>query len=326
VHRLRRDPRTDRKTLISVTRRSRPEDAVAGLEAGLDYYILKQADTMDVLLRYLSRERPTTGTSPLGPGTRAGTVISFLSAKGGVGTSSLCLNVASEVARLRPAQRISVIDLALPMGNLAAITGMSKEIDVIDATHFEPATLTPELLRKQMPLLPGWGFHILPGSLSPSRAPDLRPDRLAPMLQSLRAGFAWTFVDLGKTISRLTLFVLSQSSLVVVVMSPDPIVASSTRALLDHMSQQHIDPNRIYLLSNRPGGSEDLTGPPLENLMGRPINLGWPYVGQNLGLANSRHAPYRHRFPDDTASLILEEIANDMIRRATQVGFPGGKA
>jgi Flp pilus assembly CpaE family ATPase len=326
VRRLRRDPRTDRKTIISLTNRSQPEDAVAGLEAGLDYYILKQADSMDVLFRYLQRERPSAGTSPLDVSTRAGLVISFISAKGGLGTSSLCLNLASAIARRQPSGRVAVVDLMLPMGTLAAITGAATEIDVVDATHFEPSTLTPDLLRKQMPALPGWGFNLLPGSQSPGKAPDLRPDRIAPLLQSLRAAYNVSVIDLGRTLSRLSLYVLSQSSVIVLVLSPEAVVASSTRSLLAHLAEQHLNPRRLFLLSNRPTGTEDLTGQPLEDVLGRPVDMGWPHVGRNLSLANSRHAPYHLRFPEDTPTLALDEIAAAILEKAMREGVPGIKS
>ncbi len=325
VRRLRRDPRTDRKTIISLTGRSLPEDAVAGLEAGLDYYILKQLDSMDVLFRYLQRERPLAGTAPLEATTRAGVVISFVSAKGGLGTSSLCLNLASAIARRQPSGRVAVVDLMLPMGTLAAITGAATEIDIVDATHFEPSTLTPELLRKQMPALPGWGFNLLPGTQSPGKAPDLRPDRIAPLLQSLRAVYNVSIIDLGRTLSRLSLYVLSQSSVIVVVLSPEAVVATSTRSLLSHLAEQHINPRRLFLLSNRPTGTEDLTGQPLEDAVGRPVDMGWPHVGRNLSLANSRHAPYHLRFPEDGPTRMLEEIGAAILEKAMREGVPGIK-
>jgi Flp pilus assembly CpaE family ATPase len=323
VRRLRRDPRTDRKTIISLTARSLPEEAVAGLEAGLDYYILKQADSMDVLFRYLKRERPASGTGPLDISTRAGIVITFISAKGGVGTSSLCLNVASAIARRLPSGQVGVVDLTLPMGTLAMISGAATEIDVVDATHFEPSTLTPDLLRKQMPALPGWGFNILPGASTPSRAPDLRSDRIAPLLQSLRVGYSVTVIDLGKTLSRLSIYVLSQSSVIVIVTSPEIVVATCTRALLEHLAEQHVDPRRFFLLSNRPTGTEDLTGTPLDELLGRPIDMGWPHVGRNLSLATSRRAPFHLRFPDETATTMLQDIAAAIMDKARGVGVPG---
>jgi Flp pilus assembly CpaE family ATPase len=326
VRRLRRDPRTERKTIISLTGRSLPEDAVAGLEAGLDYYILKQADSMDVLFRYLQRERPLAVTGPLDVNTRAGLVISFISAKGGLGTSSLCLNLASAIARRQPSGRVAVVDLTLPMGTLAAITGAATEIDVVDATHFEPSTLTPDLLRKQMPALPGWGFNLLPGTLSPGKAPDLRPDRIAPLLQSLRSAYNVTVIDLGRTLSRLSLYVLSQASVIVIVLSPEAVVATCTRALLDHLAEQHINPRRFFLLSNRPTGTEDLTGQPLEDVLGRPVDMGWPHVGRNLSLANSRRAAYHLRFPEDTPTLMLEDIAAAILEKAVREGVPGIKA
>ncbi len=91
------------------------------------------------------------------------------------------------------------------------------------------------------------------------------------------------------------------------------------------LAEQHINPRRLFLLSNRPTGTEDLTGQPLEDVLGRAVDMGWPHVGRNLSLANSRHAPYHLRFPEDTPSLMLDDIAASILEIARREGVPGIK-
>jgi hypothetical protein len=46
--------------------------------------------------------------------------------------------------------------------------------------------------------------------------------------------------------------------------------------LLQHMQAEAIVGERIFVISNRPG-VEDLTGPPLEAVLGRPVDRGFEY-------------------------------------------------
>ncbi len=316
VRRLRKDPRTERKTIIALTSRTAPEDAAAELKTGLNYYILKQSDAVDVLLRYLGRLRNEGAFKAEGTAaSRLGHLITFISAKGGVGTSSICANVASRLARLDQNMSVVAVDLCLPIGSLAAITGVKSPIDLYQLTELEPSDLTVERLRRDLPVAASWGFQVVPGCATPTVAANLNVDYLAAVLQALRSTFGCVVVDLGRNLSRVALLVLAQTDIPVMVMSPDPVVAANTRAALGFLEAEGISTERFFVVSNRPLGAEDLTGPPLESALGRPVDRGLPYIGRNFNLANNFHAPLHLRFPEDPATDAIGEIAAMLLER-----------
>lgn len=316
VGRLRKDARTERKTIIAFTSRTVPEDAMAGLETGLNYYVLKQSDAVDVLLRYLGSLRNEGAFKPEGAAaSRLGFLVTFVSAKGGVGVSSICANVASRLARLDQDMSVVAVDLGLPIGSLAAITGVKSPTDLYQLTEIEPADLTPERLRRDLPVAANWGFQVVPGCATPTVAANLNVDLLAPVLQSLRSTFDCVVVDLGRNLSRVATLVLAQTDIPVMVMSPDPVVAANTRAALGFLEAEGITTERAFVVSNRPLGAEDLTGPPLETALGRPVDRGIPYIGRNFSLANNFHAPLLLRFPEDPASDAIRDIAGMLLER-----------
>jgi MinD-like ATPase involved in chromosome partitioning or flagellar assembly len=326
VRRLRKESRTERKTIIAMTQRSKPEETLAGLDVGLDYYVVKQADAVEVLLRLMARSALPEVVHHGEPERPLGTLIPFVSAKGGVGTTSVCLNVASHIARADAERSVVVVDLVLPIGNVAQITGVKTQTDIVTLTELEPMELSVELLRRELPLAPAWGFTVVPGCKDPAQAMRLQAQRLGPAIQTLRAAYDMVIIDIGRNISRLAMMVLSQASSVVVVMSPDPTSAANTRALLQYMQAEAIVGERIFVISNRALGVEDLTGPPLEAVLGRPVDRGIPNIGKNFNLANNLHAPLHMRFPDDAAVDALNDIGDGLIEKSKPRAVPGQRS
>jgi MinD-like ATPase involved in chromosome partitioning or flagellar assembly/CheY-like chemotaxis protein len=316
VKRLRKESRTERKTIIAMTQRSKPEETLAGLDVGLDYYVVKQADAVEVLLRLMARAAQPEVVHHGEPERPLGTLIPFVSAKGGVGTTSVCLNVACHIARADTDKSVVVVDLVLPIGNVAQITGVKTQTDIVSLTELEPMELSAQLLQRELPIAPAWGFTVVPGCKDPAQAARLQAQRLGPAIQTLRAAYDTVIVDVGRNLSRLAMLVLSQASSVAVVMSPDPTSAANTRAMLQYMQHEAILAERIFVISNRALGVEDLTGPPLEAIVGRPVDRGIPNLGKNFNLANNLHAPLHLRFPEDAAVDAMRDIAEGLIEKS----------
>ena len=74
----------------------------------------------------------------------------------------------------------------------------------------------------------------------------------------------------------------------------------------------------MYLIMNRPVGLAGLTREQAEKIIGLPIQAAVPYLAENLSLANYQNRPYCMKFPGDTASIILNETARQMVELATQ--------
>lgn len=122
THRLRSDPALAHIPIIMFTAKSMVDDKVAGFEAGVDDYLTKPthpaeltAHVKAVLARAVSsKPEPSRGDKA--------TVITFLGARGGMGTSTLALNIALSLqssghdvifAELNPGRSTSALDLGI---------------------------------------------------------------------------------------------------------------------------------------------------------------------------------------------------------------------
>lgn len=309
VRKLRADARTRRKLLVGLTARSSPEETKAGREAGLDHYLLKQPDALDLLLKTLAPHRRGAlapgGTAPLQPGQ----LIALASARGGIGTSSLTLNLAYETARAQASRSVAVMDMALPLGTLAALVGTEPPVDLVDLTELSAAERTSPELRRATPWVAAWSLFLIPGPRDPRRASQLRAEGLGPLLQAMRASFDVTFVDLGRSLSRLSFLLFAQADAIVFLLGPDGPSAENGRRILSYLEEEGVPPERVLAVVNRPIAGEQLSGPDLARRLGRPIAAVIPHSGSHFALANSLHTPFSLRFPEETASHALRDLA-----------------
>ena len=309
ISRLRSDPRTQNTKILCLTNRSEPEDTVQAIEAGVDKYLVKQKDAVEILLRELATieaetKRDEDATAPI----QSGQMIAFLGAQGGVGTSSICINVANFLGVLDPKRRVVVLDLVLPIGSLARITAAKRGVTLASLTKLPPATLSPEYLRSNLPQPKSWNFHIVPGSDNPLQARALMEDRLSALLQTLQAAYAYIIVDIGQNLSRLALLALSQSTRMVMVLTPDEKGVTQTQGIMEFLQHERIPLDRMRFITNRPITGEGWNIEKVQEELGRDISTSISNMGEDSSLANTLHAPLSLRFPDTMGTLGLQQF------------------
>ncbi len=309
VQKLRQDHRTQKTPLYGFTSQSNPEITVGAIDAGLDHFIVKQSDAVDELLRQLSGEEISPVARPISEWAQKGSLTIFLGVKGGVGTSSICVNVAHQLSTLNPATNIAVIDLVLPIGSLASITGSQSEIDLNHLSSMSINELNPDFLHQHLPTPHGWAFKLVQGPLDPSRAAELNSDRLASILQVLRNAYDHVILDIGRNLSKLALVALTQADAVVTVLIPERECVANALAIHTFLEEKGIEDPMILFVTNRPLPSEGFTTELTSGALGRDVDVAVPNMGADLQLANSLHAPLVLRFPEERVTRAIDILA-----------------
>ena len=310
IQKFRQDHRTKKTPLYGFTAQSNPEITVGSMDAGLDHLIVKQSDAVDELLRQLSSEEiiPQVSHTVSGPPQRGALTI-FLGVKGGVGTSSICVNVAHQLSKLDPETSIVVCDLVLPIGSLATITGSQSEIDLNYLSSMSVNELNPDFLHQHLPTPHGWSFKIVQGPPDPFQAAELNSDRLASILQVLRNAYDHVILDIGRNLSALALVALTQADAVITVLIPEPECVANALAIHAFLEEAGIDDPDILLVTNRPLPSEGFSTETAAGALGKDVDVAVPNMGADLQLANSLHAPLYLRFPEERVTRSLDILA-----------------
>jgi pilus assembly protein CpaE len=192
------------------------QQAITGLfEKGISDFVIKKPGVETELLGKcavsLSRTRRPFDIAP------TGRLISFFSPKGGTGTSTLCLNLAHLLAQQVETKTVLVADLVLPLGSLATMAGLHQGSSIARLTTEEGSYDSVDLKEFLVPS-EDWNFYILQGSQSPHESQALNPTRIEPLFETLLTSFDYVIVDVGKTLSRISLPILKRSNVVVIVL------------------------------------------------------------------------------------------------------------
>lgn len=307
ITRLRQDRRTSKVPCIALSGSNDPGEANRLLSAGFTEYLVKSSQALEDIQTRIPKL-----LSPDMEVKKSGKLIVLLSAKGGTGTSSLCANLAMCTGKATSTLRVAVIDLILPIGSIASIVGYRERLNIVSVSSLKPEELTSKYFKEQLPKMPAWYFQLLAGSPDPDSANELSVDRLNGMVAAILEAYDYVFVDLGRSLSRISLPIIQKADLLGIVLSTDSSSVSITRTILEHLKNQKVDSRRIYPIMNRVIGLEGMTKAEAEKIIGMQIRAVMPYMGGNFGVANAQHEPVATKFPNDSATLVLQETARQM--------------
>ncbi len=305
---LRQDARTLNMPLIALSSDISVVRIRSCLDAGFNEYITKSGQAVPLLTEAVNRLLGTTAAVAR----QGGFLMVFLSAKGGTGTSSMCANIAMNIAQNRPEARVAVVDLVLPIGSIAPIVGYEGGQNIVTITDMPPAETTPEFFRDELADMKIWRFHLLAGSPDPESSNYLKAERIWDIVTVLKTAYDYVLIDIGRSLSRISLPLIQTADLVALIVSTDISTVSLTKTLWHYMKNKGVDAASVYTILNRAVGLEGLSKADAEKMIELPINATMPYLTSNMAFANTHHQPFTLKFPKDTASIIFLDAAREM--------------
>ena len=312
--RLRSDPRTAAIPLVALSHNARTARLRSWMDSGFDDFLVKSPQVVPLLKASISELLG----GPSGLKREGGLLIPFFSAKGGLGTSSLCANLASCMAAADRDRRVVVMDLVLPMGSIAGIVGHEGTQDLEEMARLASAPPGEGEGRIDLPRIQHWYFRLLSGSPNPEKARLVSAAKIVNIVSILKAEYDVVIVDLGRSLSRISLPLLQVADLIVFVASTDEDSVRLTRTAWDYLRSRGVSPAAAFLLLNRPVQVEGVSKEEVEKAIGLPVRAAIPHLAGNLSLANHWHQPFSLKFPRDPATMMLQQTANDLLAAAKQ--------
>ena len=251
-----------------------------------------------------------------------GLLIVFLSGKGGTGVSSLCANLAMNMAEQQPESRFVVVDLVLPLGSIGGIVGYEGPQNLVSVVSRPQSEVTPEFLRANLPHTDRWRFQVLPGPPDPESANEVDVGRIDDIVAKLQSAFDFVVIDLGRSLSRISLPLIQQADMIVMIVGTDVSTVTLSKIIWEYLQSQGVQAASVYMILNLAVGLEGLTKTEAENIIGLPIRIAVPYLAGDFALANNQRIPYRIKYPGDTASIIFKDAAREMVALAARLRAP----
>lgn len=322
IYKLRNDPRTDNIPLIAFSSDPGAARREVCLRAGVNEYLVKSSQALIALDESLTRlfvaeQHPTPVKEE--EHEEKGLLIVFLSAKGGTGTSSLCANLAMNIQQAESEARVVVADLVLPIGSIGQMVGDSGKLNLATVAELPDGQTNAEYFHRNLPKPETWQFQLLPGSPDPQHGNSIKGERIGQIVDSLCTAYDFVILDLGRSLSRISVPLIQKADLIVLIVSTDQSTVQLTKTVWNYLQLQDVVNQKVYAILNRAVGLEGLTKVQAEEIIGLPIKTAMPYLGSNFALANNLNQPITLKYPTDTASIILKGTSEDMVKLARQL-------
>jgi MinD-like ATPase involved in chromosome partitioning or flagellar assembly/CheY-like chemotaxis protein len=308
ARKLKQDARTVNMPLIALSGDPSAARVRSCLDAGFGDYIPKSGQAMSALIETANR---LLGASSMAL-KHGGLLMVFQSAKGGTGTSSICANIAMNIAQNQPQLRVVVVDMVMPIGSIASIVGYEGPHNIVTITDISPENATPQFFHNTLIEPNPWRFSLLAGSPDPESSIHMKVGRLVDVISALKEAYDYVLVDIGRALSKITLPLIQNADLNVLVVSTDLGAVTLTKTVLEYIKGKGVNPASLFTILNRAVGLEGLSKSDAEKILDIPIKSAMPYLGSNMVLACSQHQPFTLKFPKDTASIVFQEAAKEM--------------
>lgn len=255
--------------IIATAADATQELILGALRAGIPEFVPVpiKAEELDVALRRLMRRMDPT------PSTR-GMVVAVYSAKGGLGTSTVAVNLAASIAHEQPAARVALVDFVVVGGDVRVILDLKPSYDIGDLV-LKVDRIDGELLSSLMTPGPA-GMLILPSSDRPEVQDLIEGAATSTILAQLRAHFHFVVLDLEHYLGERTIGALDVADRIVLVTQLSVPALRSTQRTLDLFNRLGYPPTKVLVVVNRSNAESALTIGDAETVLGRPISAKLP--------------------------------------------------
>ena len=253
---------------------------------------------------------------------QAGRVSVFISNKGGVGKTTLAINVACELAQRSPG-RVLLVDASLQLGLCATMLDLQPTVTMHDVV--EQIDRLDKTLLRELTVAHESGLDVLAAPGSAVEAANVREEHLSRILAVARSAYEHVIVDTFPILDGIAIATFDRADEVWHVVSPTvPTVLGAERlnGLLENVGVERAR-QRIVVNVSVPNHTGRLTPLDVANRLDRDVDIVVPFSraavaacnsGRPVVLAANRWSAFRRRIAE-LADLI--DVREDSLTETT---------
>lgn len=205
---------------------------------------------LDDFIAALDRIRVTHGGSDGEGGANAGQIITVVGVGGGVGSTSLSVNLAAALAQ-NPANSPVIIDLDLTLGDADVWLDIIPDYTIRDVSE-NISRLDYGLLKRSL-TRHDCGVFLLPRPVEVESQELVRPDDLRRILALLKATFSHLIIDVSKSFGPLDMSAMEVSDRILLVAQLDLTCLRNVVRVMQFLDQSGELDKKVEILVNRMG-------------------------------------------------------------------------
>ena len=240
--------------------------------------------------------------------TRRGQIVIVFNPKGGVGKTTIAVNVAA-MLQMRKHQRVLLVDCDTVTGHIASSLGMEHVRTVADAwtEDLQTGVSTPFA---DIAVPHSCGVFVLVMAESPLHTEILEPRRVAEAITTARRVYDWVIVDMHPDYGPLNQGIFERADKIIVPVTPD-VPAIRAAVQFREVAVELEIRERLAMVVNRANSGVSVSD--MERTVGMPALAEVRSAGMLFVRAANEGRSAVERFPKEKVVQDIENLADRMI-------------
>jgi MinD-like ATPase involved in chromosome partitioning or flagellar assembly len=262
----------------------------------------------DVRGPIIETEPSSAAAVAMGPDARRGQIVIVFNPKGGVGKTTIAVNVAA-MLQLRKGQRVLLVDCDTVTGHIASSLGMEHIRTVADAWTEDLSTGAEETFAEIASVHQN-GVGVLVMAESPLHTEILEPKRVAEAITAARRAYDWVIVDMHPDYGPLNQVIFERADKIIVPVTPD-VPAIRAAVQFREVAVELDIRERLAMVVNRANSGVSVAD--MERTVGMPALAEVRSAGMLFVRAANEGRSAVERFPKEKVIEDVENLADQMI-------------
>lgn len=197
-----------------------------------------------------------------------GRIISLFSKKGGLGVTTLAVNLGVALSQAEKS-KAAIVDLDLQLGDVSSFLNLSPEYSIVDAfderDRVDPVKLQSCMTRHQS------GVFVLSEPKNPADSENVTSSQLGQILQHLKSMFSYVIVDTPHLFDSRNLEAFELSDYIMLVLVPNISSVRATKKALSVFKDLGYAKDKVRLIVNRASKGDSIKVEEIEKTLRYPV-------------------------------------------------------
>ena len=311
LERLRRDSEFSNIPVIVITAKNELGDKLKAFELGADDYLIKlfQPEELVARMRILARRgRAMKIVSQMEKSDeKLTTIIAVHSLRGGLGTTSISVNLALALNQIW-AKKTLLVDAVFSAGQVAMMLNTKPRYSWEDFSDIELRNIDDELIGNFASQHPR-GLSFIAAPRNPIAVDTFGDEFWKVVLFKLAKQYEFIVIDTAHDFTDITIQMLNFANNLVLVVAPDMSSLRAALSALDIYDKLGFPPEKIKILVNSNSSIVGIRQAQIEKVLGRSVDFVIPYEPDEVIRAVNFGEPFYLKNSALSISSKLEDMA-----------------
>ncbi|MBN1148814.1 MAG: response regulator [Anaerolineales bacterium] len=311
IERLRRDPRFASIPVIFVSGQNELGDKLKAFELGADDYLEKPFQPEELVARLGILERRGRAMKIAQQietdYTKTSTMVAVHSLRGGVGCSSIAVNLALAFYQIWMKPTV-LIDAVLAAGQVAMMLNAVPRVTWEDFINIPPSAIDSEMI-EQLACQHESGIRYVAAPKYPIAADTFSNDFCRKVFELFMQRNEFIVIDTAHDFSDMSIEIFSLASRILLILTPEMGSLRAAIAALDVYDRLGFSSDKIKITLNYNVNETGIKRSQVEKVLGHTVDLVIPHGRNYVSRAINFGEPFILKNPDVNVSIQLEDAA-----------------